>query len=100
MQFCCLQAIPMDIVRSSVEQIIKYGKVVRPVLGISFMPDAQFEEVSVQSTALSVVLLGLQLARSCVSMIDYLLDELAQSNQTPVAACVFKHFTAEVQVSG
>ena len=40
-----LQAIPIDIVRSSVDQIIKYGKVVRPVLGISFLPDTQFEEV-------------------------------------------------------
>ncbi|KAK9831013.1 hypothetical protein WJX74_000091 [Apatococcus lobatus] len=41
-------AIPMDIVRSSVEQIIKYGKVVRPVLGISFLPDTQFEEAAGQ----------------------------------------------------
>ena len=39
-------AIPVDVVRSSVDQIIKYGKVVRPILGISFAPDQATEQVS------------------------------------------------------
>ncbi len=38
-------AIPSDVVRSSVEQIIKFGKVVRPVIGISFAPDQSVEQV-------------------------------------------------------
>lgn len=40
-------AIPVDIVRSSVEQILKYGKVVRPVMGISFAPDQSVEQLGV-----------------------------------------------------
>ncbi|PSC73356.1 Protease Do-like chloroplastic isoform B [Micractinium conductrix] len=32
-------AIPVDVVKSSVEQIITFGKVVRPIMGISFAPD-------------------------------------------------------------
>lgn len=40
-------AIPVDIVRSSVEQIIKFGKVVRPIMGISFAPDASVEQLGV-----------------------------------------------------
>ncbi len=32
-------AIPADIVRSSVTQILRYGRVVRPMLGIAFAPD-------------------------------------------------------------
>lgn len=41
-------AIPADIVTSSVEQIIKFGKVVRPVLGISFAPDQSSEQLGVK----------------------------------------------------
>lgn len=37
-------AIPVDVVKSSVQQIIQYGKVVRPILGIQFAPD-QSEQV-------------------------------------------------------
>ena len=43
-------AIPSDVVRSSVEQIIKYGKVVRPVIGISFAPDQSVEQVNADHT--------------------------------------------------
>ena len=39
-------AIPVDIVRSSVEQIIRFGRVIRPILGISFAPDQSSEQVS------------------------------------------------------
>lgn len=38
-------AIPVDIVRSSVEQIITFGRVVRPIMGISFAPDASVEQL-------------------------------------------------------
>ena len=38
-------AIPVDELRRSVEQIIMYGKVVRPILGISFAPDQSVEQV-------------------------------------------------------
>ncbi|GAB4817140.1 hypothetical protein N2152v2_004186 [Parachlorella kessleri] len=38
-------AIPVDIVRSSAEQIITYGKVVRPIVGISFAPDQSVEQL-------------------------------------------------------
>eukprot|EP00884_Botryococcus_braunii_P016762 jgi/Botrbrau1/376/Bobra.110_2s0031.2 len=38
-------AIPVDVVKSSVQQIILYGKVIRPILGIQFAPD-QSEQVS------------------------------------------------------
>ena len=37
----------MDIVRSSVQQIIQFGKVVRPVMGISFAPDQSVEQLGV-----------------------------------------------------
>ena len=40
-------AIPIDLVKSSVEQIITYGKVVRPIMGISFAPDASMEQLGV-----------------------------------------------------
>ncbi|KAL4448534.1 hypothetical protein ABPG75_005753 [Micractinium tetrahymenae] len=40
-------AIPVDVVKSSVEQIIKYGKVVRPIMGISFAPDQSVEQLGV-----------------------------------------------------
>lgn len=38
-------AIPVDVVKSSVQQIIQFGKVVRPILGIQFAPD-QSEQAS------------------------------------------------------
>lgn len=38
-------AIPVDALRRSVEQIIQFGKVVRPILGISFAPDQSVEQV-------------------------------------------------------
>ncbi|PRW45178.1 Protease Do-like chloroplastic [Chlorella sorokiniana] len=38
-------AIPIDVVKSSVEQIIQYGKVVRPIMGISFAPDQSVEQL-------------------------------------------------------
>lgn len=40
-------AIPVDVVKSSVDQIIKYGKVVRPIMGISFAPDQSVEQLGV-----------------------------------------------------
>lgn len=38
-------AVPVDLIRSSVNQIIKFGKVLRPILGISFAPDQSVEQV-------------------------------------------------------
>lgn len=38
-------AIPIDIVKSSVDQIVKFGRVIRPILGISFAPDQSSEQV-------------------------------------------------------
>ena len=38
-------AVPVDIINSSVTQIIKFGKVIRPILGISFAPDQSIEQV-------------------------------------------------------
>ena len=46
-------AIPVDAVRRSVEQIIRVGKVVHPVIGISFAPDQASEEVG--TTVLQLV---------------------------------------------
>lgn len=40
-------AIPVDTVKNSVEQIIKYGRVMRPVLGIAFAPDASSTQLGV-----------------------------------------------------
>ncbi len=40
-------AIPVDLVKSSAEQIILFGKVVRPIMGISFAPDAAVEQLGV-----------------------------------------------------
>ena len=40
-------AIPVDLVKSSVEQILLFGKVVRPMMGISFAPDAAVEQLGV-----------------------------------------------------
>lgn len=41
-------AIPVDVVKSSVEQIIEHGRVVRPILGISFAPDQSSEQLGVK----------------------------------------------------
>eukprot|EP00775_Hariotina_reticulata_P001416 gene1416-1758_t len=41
-------AIPVDVVRSSVDQIISFGRVVRPILGISFAPDQSSEQLGVK----------------------------------------------------
>jgi S1-C subfamily serine protease len=38
-------AVPVDIIRSSVTQIIKFGKIIRPILGISFAPDQSVDQV-------------------------------------------------------
>ena len=38
-------AVPVDLIRSSVSQIIQFGKVLRPILGISFAPDQSVEQV-------------------------------------------------------
>lgn len=38
-------ALPSDMVSGIVDQIIKYGRVTRPVLGISFAPDAAVEQL-------------------------------------------------------
>ena len=43
---------PVDIIRSSVNQIIKFGKVLRPILGISFAPDQSVQEVGLISPCL------------------------------------------------
>ncbi|EFJ23420.1 hypothetical protein SELMODRAFT_149210 [Selaginella moellendorffii] len=40
-------SIPVDTVAGIVDQIIKYGKVTRPVLGISFAPDQSVEQLGV-----------------------------------------------------
>ncbi|GIL78369.1 hypothetical protein Vretimale_7717 [Volvox reticuliferus] len=42
-------AIPVDIVKSSVGQIIQYGKVTRPMLGISFAPDMSSEALGIKA---------------------------------------------------
>ncbi|EFJ46216.1 trypsin family, partial [Volvox carteri f. nagariensis] len=42
-------AIPVDIVKSSVGQIIQYGKVTRPMLGISFAPDVSSEALGIKA---------------------------------------------------
>lgn len=47
-------SIPVDTVASVVDQIIKYGKVIRPVLGISFAPDQSVEQLGVSG----VLILG------------------------------------------
>ncbi|KAF5831879.1 hypothetical protein DUNSADRAFT_12416 [Dunaliella salina] len=41
-------AIPTDVIRVSVEQILKYGKVVRPIVGITFAPDQASEQLGVK----------------------------------------------------
>eukprot|EP00897_Mesotaenium_endlicherianum_P002228 jgi/Mesen1/2032/ME000148S01124 len=40
-------SIPVDTVSGIVEQIVKYGKVTRPVLGISFAPEQSVEQLGV-----------------------------------------------------
>jgi S1-C subfamily serine protease len=46
-------AIPVDVVKSSVQQIIQFGKVVRPILGIQFAPD-QSEQASSSTSSISL----------------------------------------------
>lgn len=41
-------AVPIDVLRSSVEQIIKHGRVIRPILGIAFAPEQSVEQLGVQ----------------------------------------------------
>ena len=43
-------AVPVDLIRSSVSQIIQFGKVLRPILGISFAPDQSVEQVRLLSS--------------------------------------------------
>ncbi|KAK9914941.1 hypothetical protein WJX75_002591 [Coccomyxa subellipsoidea] len=38
-------AVPVDVINSSVTQIIKFGKVIRPILGISFAPDQSVDQL-------------------------------------------------------
>lgn len=38
-------AVPIDVLRSSVNQIIKHGRVIRPILGIAFAPEQSVEQV-------------------------------------------------------
>ena len=45
-------AIPGSVVRSSVNQILTYGKVVRPALGIAFAPDQSSESLGVKGGVL------------------------------------------------
>jgi len=49
----------VDIIRSSVNQIIQFGKVLRPILGISFAPDQSVEQVHVYYSWASLKLLGI-----------------------------------------
>ena len=39
---------PGDVISSSVKQILAYGKVVRPALGIAFAPDQSSESLGVK----------------------------------------------------
>lgn len=57
---------PVDIIRSSVNQIIKFGKVLRPILGISFAPDQSVQEVGLISLA-SVCLDSYPFLNACFS---------------------------------
>jgi S1-C subfamily serine protease len=38
-------AVPIDVLRSSVNQIIEHGRVIRPILGIAFAPEQSVEQV-------------------------------------------------------
>jgi len=40
-------AIPVDQIKASVEEILAFGKVTRPILGISFAPDQTVEQIGV-----------------------------------------------------
>ncbi|KAI5077439.1 hypothetical protein GOP47_0007263 [Adiantum capillus-veneris] len=40
-------SIPVDTVRGIVEQLVKYGKVTRPILGITFAPEQSVEQLGV-----------------------------------------------------
>lgn len=39
---------PIDVLRSSVNQIIQHGRVIRPILGIAFAPEQSVEQVGQQ----------------------------------------------------
>ena len=54
-------AIPIDIVRSIVPQLIQYGKVVRPALNIQVTPPPSFPYSSPPSPILRTRLSGVQL---------------------------------------
>ena len=54
-------AIPIDAVKGSVEQIIKTGRVVHPVIGISFAPDQASEEVVPSAPCLKAAAMPLAL---------------------------------------
>lgn len=41
-------AIPVDIIKSSVDQILTYGRVIRPFLGISFASDRSIDQLGVK----------------------------------------------------
>ena len=41
-------AIPVDIVKSVVSQLLEYGRVIRPVLGITLAPDATLQSLNVE----------------------------------------------------
>jgi S1-C subfamily serine protease len=41
-------AVPIDVLRSSVNQIIQHGRVIRPILGIAFAPEQSVEQVGAE----------------------------------------------------
>ena len=45
---CLSRLCPGDVISSSVKQILAYGKVVRPALGIAFAPDQSSESLGVK----------------------------------------------------
>ena len=44
-------AIPSGVVRNSVNQILEYGKVVRPALGLAFAPDQSSQTLGIKGEA-------------------------------------------------
>jgi len=52
--------VPIDILRSSVSQIIEHGKVIRPILGIAFAPEQSVEQA--RSTKQGIVCVCVDLA--------------------------------------
>lgn len=43
-----LPSVPVDIVASSVDQIVRFGRVTRPMLGIAFAPEQSAEQLGVR----------------------------------------------------